>query len=227
MQQIERSSSLKINSNMPQMVGKRDSRLLETMSNSELGTINNLESAKNNLEIMSDDLETGESSDLNIDDTQDDVGSACKKTRGRTRLQLLHLQKEPIQVELNVLRQPIGEFGHKLGQYIGFIVSDSAIAPLTFEDLRYMPKETKIHVTCMRNWPHTSTGRHVSKPSSPLEIMAENQVDRLTDPEQPRTLRDFMNPTRMGAPSCSVYPPAASHFHFRPISFKFYQTSMA
>ncbi|TXG70023.1 hypothetical protein EZV62_004958 [Acer yangbiense] len=48
-------------------------------------------------------------------------GSASKKTRGRTRLQLLHLQKELIQVELNVLRQPIGEPGHKLGQYIGFI----------------------------------------------------------------------------------------------------------
>ncbi|KAK1586771.1 hypothetical protein Q3G72_005962 [Acer saccharum] len=132
-QQIERGSSLKIDSNMQQVVGKRDSRFLENMSNSEL-------------EIMSDDSETEEPSDLNIDETQDDAGSASKKTRGRTRLQLLHLQKELIQVELNVLRQPIGEPGHKLGQYIGFIVSDSAIAPLTFEDWRYMPKETKIHM---------------------------------------------------------------------------------
>ena len=74
------------------------------------------------------------------------IGSASKKTRGRTRLQLLHLQKEPIQVELNVLRQPIGEPGHKLGQYIGFIVSDSVIAPLAFEDWRYMPKEIKNHM---------------------------------------------------------------------------------
>ncbi|TXG51155.1 hypothetical protein EZV62_023679 [Acer yangbiense] len=49
------------------------------------------------LEIMSDDSETEEPSDLNIDETQDDA------------------------VELNVLRQPIGEPGHKLGQYIGFI----------------------------------------------------------------------------------------------------------
>ena len=56
--------------------------------------------------------------------------------------------------------------------------------------------------------------------------MAENQVDRLTDhrdnrsqhnnQDQPRTLRDFMNPTRTGAPSCIVYPPVASYFHFRP-----------
>ncbi|TXG57911.1 hypothetical protein EZV62_015740 [Acer yangbiense] len=56
--------------------------------------------------------------------------------------------------------------------------------------------------------------------------MAENQVDKLTDPgdnrsqhndqDQPKTLRDFMNPTRTGAPSCIVYPLNASHFHFRP-----------
>ncbi|KAK1582158.1 hypothetical protein Q3G72_012337 [Acer saccharum] len=58
--------------------------------------------------------------------------------------------------------------------------------------------------------------------------MTENQVDRLIDPgdnrsqhndqDQPRTLRDFMNPTRTGALSCIVYPPNASHFHFRPVS---------
>ncbi|KAK0573342.1 hypothetical protein LWI29_006744 [Acer saccharum] len=56
--------------------------------------------------------------------------------------------------------------------------------------------------------------------------MAENKVNRLTDPrdnrsqhndqDQPRTLRDFMNPTRTGAPSCIVYPPDASYFHCRP-----------
>ncbi|KAK4858108.1 hypothetical protein QYF36_011186 [Acer negundo] len=86
-----------------------------------IGTVNNLESAKNNLEIMSVDSETNEPFDLNIDETQDDAGSASKKTRGRTCLQLLHLQKEPIKVELNVLRQPIGVSGHKLGQYIVFI----------------------------------------------------------------------------------------------------------
>ena len=78
----------------------------------------------------------------------------------------------------------------------------------------------------MRIWSRTSTGRLVRKPSSPLENMAENQVDRLTeigdnrsqhnDQDQPRTLRDFMNPTRTGAPSCIVYPPDASHFHFKP-----------
>ncbi|KAK1584291.1 hypothetical protein Q3G72_031614 [Acer saccharum] len=78
----ERGSSLKINSNMQQVVGMRGSRFLENMSNSELGTINNLESANKNLEIMSDDSETEEPSDLNIDETQDDAGSASKKTRG-------------------------------------------------------------------------------------------------------------------------------------------------
>ncbi|KAK2646467.1 hypothetical protein Ddye_021662 [Dipteronia dyeriana] len=131
---------------MLQVVGKRGSRSLENISNNESGTINNPESAKNNLEIMSNDSETEEPSDLNIDETQDDAGSVRNKTRGRTRLHSLHLQKEPIQVELNVLRQPIGEPGKKLGQYIGFIVRDSAITPLTFEDWRYMPKESKIHM---------------------------------------------------------------------------------
>ncbi|TXG65646.1 hypothetical protein EZV62_006921 [Acer yangbiense] len=129
-----------------QFAEKGATNTLESRKNIELGIINNLESANKNLEIMSDDSEIEEPSDLNIDETQDDAGSTSKKTRGRTRLQLLHLQKELIQVELNVLRQPIGEPGHKLGQYIGFIVSDSAIAHLTFEDWRYMPKEIKIHM---------------------------------------------------------------------------------
>ena len=74
MQLMEMGSSLKNNSNMQQVVGKRDSRFLENMSNRELGTINNLESANTNLEIMSDDSETEEPSDLNIDETQDDAG---------------------------------------------------------------------------------------------------------------------------------------------------------
>ncbi|KAI9186206.1 hypothetical protein LWI28_014864 [Acer negundo] len=84
-----------------------------------------------------------------------------------------------------------------------------------------------VHIwTCMRIWSRTSTGRLVRKPSSPLENMVENQVDRLTkiednrsqnnDQDQARTLRDFMNPTRTGAPSCIFYPPDASHFHFKP-----------
>ena len=74
------------------------------------------------------------------------TGSTRKKTRGRTRLQWLHLQKEPILVKLNELHQPIGEPGKQLGQYIGFIVSDSTIVPLTFEDWRHMSKETKFHI---------------------------------------------------------------------------------
>ncbi|KAK0570846.1 hypothetical protein LWI29_007385 [Acer saccharum] len=128
---------------MHQMVRSRATNNLETQNNMghvvRRGTCNNMES-------MSDDSETEEPSDYDIEETQDDAGSTRKKTRGRTRLQWLHLQKEPIQVKLNELRQPIGEPGKQLGQYIDFIISDSTIIPLTFEDWRHMPKETKFHI---------------------------------------------------------------------------------
>ena len=35
------------------------------------------------------------------------------------------------------------------------------------------------------------------------------------DPNQPRTLRDYMNPTRTGAPLCIVFPLEASRFNFK------------
>ncbi|KAK1587156.1 hypothetical protein Q3G72_010228 [Acer saccharum] len=110
--------SSKHKSNMHQIVRSRATNNLETQNNMghvvRRGTCNNMES-------MSDDSETEEPSDYDIEETQDDAGSTRKKTRGRTRLQWLHLQKEPIQVKLNELRQPIGEPGKQLGQYIGFI----------------------------------------------------------------------------------------------------------
>ncbi|KAL5794954.1 hypothetical protein ACOSP7_003548 [Xanthoceras sorbifolium] len=143
-------------SNVQQVAEMRDSRSRDNRNNIELGnrsSINNLETRNNmgnvvdnNLEVTSDDSETEAPSDQDIDEIEDDGGSMCKKTRGRTCLQWLHLQKEPIQVELNAFRQPIGLPGKHLGQYIGFIVGDSSVVPLKFEDWRYMPHETKSRI---------------------------------------------------------------------------------
>ncbi|XP_052297086.1 uncharacterized protein LOC127902277 [Citrus sinensis] len=44
----------------------------------------------------------------------------------------------------------------------------------------------------------------------------DNQSQHGHDQNQPRTLRDYMNPTRTGAPSCIVFPPEASRFNFKP-----------
>ncbi|PON56226.1 hypothetical protein PanWU01x14_182380, partial [Parasponia andersonii] len=61
------------------------------------------------------------------------------------------------------------------------------------------------------------------KPSFSLENMAENQIDQgdnhsvYNDQDRPRTLRDHMNPTKIGASSCLVFPLDASHFNFKPI----------
>ena len=60
------------------------------------------------------------------------------------------------------------------------------------------------------------------------EIQDENILDELNPPidqgdnqfqhyhNQPRTLRDYMNPMRTGAPSCKVFPLEASRFNFKP-----------
>ncbi|KAK4852912.1 hypothetical protein QYF36_001057 [Acer negundo] len=110
--------SSKYKSNMYQVVTSRVTNNLETQNNMRHVV---KRGACNNMESMSDDSETEEPSDHDIEETEDDSGSTCKKTRGRTRLQWLHLQKEPIQVKRNELCQPIGEPGKQLGQYIGFI----------------------------------------------------------------------------------------------------------
>ena len=38
----------------------------------------------------------------------------------------------------------------------------------------------------------------------------DNNCQHGHDQNQPRTLRDYMNPTLTGAPSCIVFPPEAS-----------------
>ena len=84
----------------------------------------------------------------------------------------------------------------------------------------------------MRHWFRTSSGRLIRRSQSPPpimdEIQDENNLGQLNPPidqgdnqsqhdqNQLRTLRDYMNPTRTGAPSCIVFPPEASRFNFKP-----------
>ena len=44
---------------------------------------------------------------------------------------------------------------------------------------------------------------------------------------QPRTLRDHMNPIRIGSPSCLFFPPDASHFNFKSNTIQIYLIFMA
>ena len=85
----------------------------------------------------------------------------------------------------------------------------------------------------MRHWSRSSSGRLICRSQSPPPIMDENQGENVLgelnpqidqgdnqsqhghDQNQPRTLRDYMNPTRTGAPSCIVFPPEASWFNFK------------
>jgi len=72
----------------------------------------------------------------------------------------------------------------------------------------------------MRVWSRTLSGRLSRKSSSFLENMAEEDNQTLHNENnvnnRVRTLRDYMNPTRISAPSCIVFPPDASHFNFKP-----------
>ena len=83
----------------------------------------------------------------------------------------------------------------------------------------------------MRHWSRSSGGRLIREtlPFSLLSSMVEHrlpnpdnpidQEDRASEhgyPNHPRTLRDFMNPTRTGSPSCIVFPADAAHFNFKP-----------
>ena len=82
----------------------------------------------------------------------------------------------------------------------------------------------------MRRWSQASSGKLIRRSQSPPpimdEIQDENNLGQLNPPidqgdnqsqhDQPRTLRDYMNPTRTGAPSCIVFPPEASRFNFKP-----------
>ena len=88
------------------------------------------------------------------------------------------------------------------------------------------------HHYCMRRWSRTLSGRLTRRSQSPPpiidEIQDENILGQLNplidqgdnqsqhDHNQPRTLRDYMNPTRTGAPSCIIFPPKTSRFNFKP-----------
>ncbi|XP_052288726.1 uncharacterized protein LOC127899394 isoform X2 [Citrus sinensis] len=85
----------------------------------------------------------------------------------------------------------------------------------------------------MRHWSRSSSGRLIRRSQSPPPIMDENEGENVLgelnpqidqgdnqsqhghDQNQPRTLRDYMNPTRTGAPSCILFPPEASRFNFK------------
>ena len=78
----------------------------------------------------------------------------------------------------------------------------------------------------MRRWSRTNSGRLIRRSPSPPLVMADIGVKNFSEHEndqvlqnlheQPRTLRDFMHPTKTGSPSCIVFPPDASRFNFKP-----------
>ena len=83
----------------------------------------------------------------------------------------------------------------------------------------------------MRHWSRSFGGRLIREtlPFSLLSSMDEHrlanpddpvdQEDHASqhgDPNHPRTLGDFMNPTRTGSPSCIVFPADAARFNFKP-----------
>ena len=81
----------------------------------------------------------------------------------------------------------------------------------------------------MRHWSRTSSSRLISRSQSPPPIMDEireennlgqlnpliDQGDNQSQHDQLRTLRDYMNPTGIGAPLCIVFPSKASRFNFK------------
>ena len=82
----------------------------------------------------------------------------------------------------------------------------------------------------MRHWSRSFGGRLIREtlPFSLLSSMDEHrlanpddpvdQEDHASqhgDPNHPRTLGDFMNPTRTGSPSCIVFPADAARFNFK------------
>jgi hypothetical protein len=69
----------------------------------------------------------------------------------------------------------------------------------------------------MRVWSCTLSGRLYRVSSSFSKNMVEEDNQSLhNENNQVRTLRDHMNPTRISAPSCLVFPHDASHFNFKP-----------
>lgn len=66
-----------------------------------------------------------------------------KRKRGPTKLQSIHKQIEPIQVDFNPDGEAIGKGGKALGQYIGYLSRDSLVMPLNFDDWRHIPADVK------------------------------------------------------------------------------------
>ena len=76
----------------------------------------------------------------------------------------------------------------------------------------------------MRHWYRTNICRLIRRSPSPPLDMADIGAENFSEHEdkqalqnlheQPRTLRDFMHPTRTRSPSCIVFPPDASRFNF-------------
>jgi len=70
----------------------------------------------------------------------------------------------------------------------------------------------------LKTWPKRITSSR--KSSSSYENMAEEDNQSLhnknNENNRVRTLKDHMNPIRIRAPSCIVFPPDASHFNFKP-----------
>ena len=84
----------------------------------------------------------------------------------------------------------------------------------------------------MRRWSRTSRRRLIHRSQSPPPIMDEIQDENILgqlnppidhgdnqcqyDQNQPRTLKDYINLTRIRAPSRVVFLPKASRFNFKP-----------
>ena len=56
----------------------------------------------------------------------------------------------------------------------------------------------------------------LAKPNPQIDQGDDHSQHYARYQNQSRTLRDYMNPTRTGAPSCIVFPPEASRFNFKP-----------
>jgi hypothetical protein len=68
----------------------------------------------------------------------------------------------------------------------------------------------------MKVWSCRLDGRLSRKSSSTLENMAEEDTQSIhNDNNHFRTLRDHMNPTRIGSLSCIVFSLSAFHFNFK------------
>ncbi|KAH9671868.1 hypothetical protein KPL70_017513 [Citrus sinensis] len=71
------------------------------------------------------------------------ISITSKRKLGPTKLQSIHKQIEPIQVDFNPNGEAIAQGGKALGQYIGYLSRDSSVMPLNFDDWRHVPVDVK------------------------------------------------------------------------------------